>query len=140
MKFYIASKSQEAAREWRDIIVDLGPEHEVGARWLDEEGFGSGPPYDDAERTKYAQQDEDDVYKCDALILRAEPDLARVAGGKHVETGMALILGKPVYVIGERENIFHWHPAVTMFPTFEAFIEYLRNCCAGIQDLGIPPQ
>jgi len=121
MKFYIASKSQLAVLGWRDTIVDLG--HEVTARWLDQEGFGSGPPYDDAERTKYAQQDEDDVYRCNALILRAEPDLKGVKGGKHVETGMALILGKPVFVIGERENIFHWHPAVTIFPTFEAFVE-----------------
>jgi hypothetical protein len=120
MKFYIASKSQEIAREWKHTLAMFN--HKVVARWIDEDGFGSGPPYDDVERAKNAQHDEQDIRQCDALILRAEPDLKRVAGGKHVETGMALILKKQVYVIGQRENIFHWHPLVEVFPSFEEFI------------------
>jgi hypothetical protein len=123
MKFYIASKSQAVAREWKAALE--AEEYTIVARWLDEDGFGSGAPYDDEQRTQNSVKDEEDVRACDALIFRSEPDGSRVAGGKHVETGIAIGLGKPVYAIGPRENIFHWHPLVTMFDTFYDFMAHL---------------
>ncbi|MDP6583783.1 MAG: nucleoside 2-deoxyribosyltransferase [Anaerolineales bacterium] len=125
MKFYIASKSQAAAREWKTALE--AEEYTIVARWLDEDNFGSGPPYDDEERSQNAVKDEEDVRACDALIFRSEPDGGRAAGGKHVETGIAIALGKPVYAIGPKENIFHWHPLVKMFATFEGFMKYLAE-------------
>ena len=35
--------------------------------------------------------------------------------------------GKQVYVTGPKENIFHWHPLVKTFNSFNDFIEYLDN-------------
>jgi len=123
MKFYIASKSQVVAREWKAALE--AEEYTIVARWLDEDGFGSGAPYDDEQRSSNAVKDEEDVRAADALIFRSEPDGTRVAGGKHVETGIAIALGKPVYAIGPKENIFHWHPLVKMFATFGDFMQYL---------------
>jgi hypothetical protein len=41
------------------------------------------------------------------VVLIAEPEGIMVPAGKHIETGMALALGRPVYVIGRSENVFH---------------------------------
>jgi|ETNvirnome_2_130_1030620.scaffolds.fasta_scaffold15274_5 nucleoside 2-deoxyribosyltransferase len=125
MNFYIASKSQAVAREWRSILEAEG--FKVIAGWLDEEDFGKGPPYDAPSRAMNAVLDENDVRKADALILRASPDLEKTKGGRHVETGMAIALCKPVYVVGPRENIFHWHPSVKMFDSFDDLVEYLKG-------------
>jgi nucleoside 2-deoxyribosyltransferase len=47
------------------------------------------------------------------------------SGGRHVETGYAIALGKPVVVVGEPENVFHrLGSACTIVPTWhEAVIE-----------------
>jgi nucleoside 2-deoxyribosyltransferase len=54
-----------------------------------------------------------DIARADALVL---VNLSRVhrsgTGGRHVETGVALTLGKPVVVLGSRENVFHHLGAV----------------------------
>jgi hypothetical protein len=39
------------------------------------------------------------------LILLSEPDGDLTRSGKHVETGMALILGYQVYVIAKRKCV-----------------------------------
>jgi len=123
MSFYIASKSQVVARKWKEILESEG--YDIVARWIDEYDFGSGPPYDDIKRSENAVADEEDIRAADALIFRSEPDGVRVAGGKHVETGIAIALHKQVYVIGPKENIFHWHPLVKIFDTFDDFTKYI---------------
>jgi nucleoside 2-deoxyribosyltransferase len=119
MKFYVATQKQENARPVRDALVAL--RHTCTATWLDLQGYASIPG-DDAQRAKAAVTCEREVKEADVLILIAEPDGERVRGGKHVETGMALALGKRVYVLGKRENVFHWHPAVTVCETLEQLI------------------
>jgi nucleoside 2-deoxyribosyltransferase len=127
MTFYIASQKQENARPVRDALNAAG--HACNASWLDLTGYASIPG-DDAQRTQAALTCEGEVRECDALILVAEPDGERVRGGKHVETGMAIALGKRVYVVngpwftehGKRENVFHWHPLVTVIPDAASLI------------------
>ena len=46
------------------------------------------------------------------LFYSEHPDTATVRGGRHVEFGMALALGKPIFVYGHKENIFHYLPQV----------------------------
>lgn len=99
--------------------------HEVTSRWIiSDKKFHRGPSaYSDEERTRIALMDEEDVRAAtDGLILLAEEPGRFVPGGKHVETGIALALGRPVFVIGHRENIFHWHPRVTVFDSQESFL------------------
>lgn len=42
----------------------------------------------------------------------------------HVEFGYALALEKRMVIIGLRENIFHTHPMVEHYHTFEEFLEH----------------
>ncbi|HOW70460.1 MAG TPA: hypothetical protein PKY77_07660 [Phycisphaerae bacterium] len=114
MKVFIASHSQELASKLRDLILGRG--HECTARWIVEDtrfhaGHGA---YSDEERARLALMDAEDVAAADVLVLIAEEEGRTVPGGKHVETGMALAAGRPVVVWGRRENVFHWHPLVTV--------------------------
>lgn len=68
-------------------------------------------------RRKFAHDDYDDVRGCDLCISFTEPPRSdgRGRGGRHVEFGIALALGKLVWIVGPRENIFHWLPRVSHF-------------------------
>jgi hypothetical protein len=117
MRLYIASKHQDKAAALMAELVADG--HEITARWITlDTKFSNGvESYTDSERRALALMDEEDVRAAvDGLVLIAEPPEINVPGGKHVETGIALALGRPVFVVGRRENIFHWHPSVNIFP------------------------
>src|SRR5256885_1088546 len=111
MNLYIASKHQDKAAALRERLICDG--HTITARWItDDKKFCSGvAAYTDDERIALARMDEEDVRRAsDGLVLIAEPEGVNVPGGKHVETGIAIALGRRVFVLGRRENIFHWHP------------------------------
>jgi hypothetical protein len=104
--------------------------HVVTARWiLSDTKFHQGlRVYSDEEKRQLTLIDEADVKAAtDGLVVIAEVEGKLVPGGKHVETGIALALGRPVYVIGRRENIFHWHPLVRIFADEEAFFKALSH-------------
>lgn len=68
--------------------------------------------------------------RCAEIVvsLTENPDAAQdgaTRGGRHVEFGLALALDKKLVVIGPRENIFHYHPAVIAYPSPKAFFEAL---------------
>lgn len=48
-------------------------------------------------------------------------------GGTHVEFGIALALEKELWVVGPRENIFHFMDEVVVFDTWEATWGELRS-------------
>ena len=127
MKLYIASHSQATASELKHRLEACG--HAVVARWITADlRFGLGvTAYTDDERRALALADEEDVRAADGLILLAEPEGRTVPGGKHVETGIALALGRPVFVVGRRENVFHWHPLVRVVPGVEDLLAVLHE-------------
>ena len=128
MKFFIASHSQIEAKELMLELIKLG--HEITSRWITEDTkfHKSQKAYSDEERMHISLLDEEDVRKAeDGLILISEKTGRNVPGGKHVETGIALGLGRPIYVIGRKENIFHWHPKVKIFKDNQEFIQYLNS-------------
>jgi nucleoside 2-deoxyribosyltransferase len=60
-----------------------------------------------------AEKDWEEILESDALILWTEdPNHQPPRGGRHVEFGIALALGKRLLVLGDRENIFHHLPQV----------------------------
>lgn len=132
MKLYIASHSQPQALALKEVLEALG--HVVVARWIvDDTKFGHGvQAYTDNERRELAVMDEKDVRSADALILLAEAEGQFVPGGKHVETGIAIALQRPVFVVGRRENLFHWHPRVTVVPSAEELVRTLGRAEAGV--------
>ncbi len=78
-------------------------------------------------RTKFAREDFLDVVMCDVLIAFTEaPRSSSSRGGRHVEFGIALGLKKPVWIVGPRENIFHWLEDVRHFHDWESCLEFLK--------------
>lgn len=66
---------------------------------------------------KFATEDIDDVKRADVLIaFTEEPRKTATRGGRHVEFGYALGMGKNVIVVGPLENVFY----ATIFPQMHA--------------------
>ena len=87
------------------------------ARWL----FGKHDVLihsDDDER--FAKEDLEDVRNSDVLVHIAAEGMRTHSGGRHVELGYALALGKHVVHIGQQENIFH--SIVPVFSNVKAFL------------------
>lgn len=118
MKLYIAGHSQDEARAVAKIMSEAG--HTITSRWL-EEDFSKTGQYTDADKESVANIDVEDVKSCDAMVFIASP--RRVAGGKFVEAGIAIGLGKKVHILGHRENILMWHPLTEVYASAEDFVK-----------------
>lgn len=137
MKIYLASRysRREELCKYREELRAQG--HTVEARWLDgkHQLDNAGTPIGDhgeklveegndsknaALRAKFAQDDWDDVMSAEVQINFTEPPRSTAnRGGRHVEYGIALARGIRVIIVGHRENIFHWLPAVEFVETWE---------------------
>ncbi len=135
--FYLAARYTRRLEMcgYREQLQAIG--HKVPARWLDgsHQLDVSGTPIgdmgelliesgDDAKaaalREKFAVEDMADVLSADELIAFTEqPRVSNSRGGRHVELGMALAIGKPVTIVGPRENVFCWLPQVRHFENWE---------------------
>lgn len=79
---------------------------------------------DDEVSAMCAAQDVQDVAASDVLVLIGEaPEAARGRGGRHVEFGIALALGKRIILVGHREHVFHCLPAVEFARTWEDAVD-----------------
>jgi nucleoside 2-deoxyribosyltransferase len=133
MKVYIAARIED--REQAEGIKKELEGHgvEVTAAWIRIEGELKLEEIPDEkvreeERQKRLQMDLDQVKDADALVLYKPLSAHRnTTGGHHVETGYALAFGKPVFLIGTRENIFHWHPLVKEFDTANEVVAALLS-------------
>jgi nucleoside 2-deoxyribosyltransferase len=115
LKVYIAAKFEQQA-EVCDKATEL--EHlgmEVTSRWRFEDGT--------IPLAACAQMDLDDVKDADVLLLLTSG--GKSGGGKHVETGYAIALGKRVIMVGPKENVFHNLPVITIYDRWEQAIDEL---------------
>ena len=148
MKIYLAARysRREELCAYRKQLEAVG--HTVQARWLNGEHqlANDGTPIGEngaalvegtlrsgeqlseheqteraaALRSKFALDDWEDVNAAELVINFTEPPRSKAnRGGRHVEYGIALARGIPVIVVGYRENIFHWLPAVRFVETWE---------------------
>ncbi len=70
------------------------------ARWIDQGA--------DTFSAEWARRDKDDVARADMLVaLNPEAYRRDGTGGRHVEFGLALMVHKPIVLIGTPTNIFH---------------------------------
>ena len=134
MKFYLAGgySVRDELRGYRHFLVGLG--HEVTSRWLDtnwtetnDKGSSAAPP---EYREKYALIDLEDVREADVLIAFAADPYRKSGnnrGGRHVELGIAIGLGKLVVLVGQPENIFHYLPGVVRYDLFDDLYTDLRR-------------
>jgi hypothetical protein len=129
MKIFLSSRYSRRLEmcDVREVLEAKG--HTVTSRWLDtmwretdEHGSASAPP---AHRAEYAVKDLEDVAAAQCLIAFTEPPRSNGRGGRHVELGAALALGKRVVVVGFRENLFCHHPAVEFFDSAQIMLHTL---------------
>jgi len=103
--------------------------HEITSRWH-ATGFKPPHPPDRSQRSgdlaAVAQQDLDDIARAEAVVLFTEYG-RHFAGGRHVEAGFALALGKRLYVAGPRENVFYHLPQVVQTTSWPMLIRLLEQ-------------
>lgn len=101
---------------------------EITSSWLNEQW----PPnttldqVEDSELRSFAVQDCADIQRADVFMLfSSDPKVPTVRGGRHVEMGIALALGKAIWVIGPKENVFHYIPGITHFKTLADLKQFM---------------
>lgn len=103
--------------------------HTITSRWVKPDAdhvlpTGLSLQAEDAERRRFAIEDCDDVRACDWVVsLQGEPRSGG-RGGRHVEFGYGLALGKRMISIGPRETVFHHLDVVQQFDSAEAFLAW----------------
>lgn len=120
MRIYVASHDRWAACHVAEVLERHG--HTVTSRWHSKEFLPTAEIGAD-ERPVIAQEDYNDIAASDALVLIAGPD--RYSGGKFVEAGIAVGLGRRVYVIGRRENMLMWLPSIVAVDSPQELCESL---------------
>jgi hypothetical protein len=134
MFIYLCSRysRRDELRQVRERLQNAG--HTITSEWLDtdwvidaEKEFAAS--HAPAEfREEYAVKDLDNVLACEILIAFTEPSgNGGLRGGRHVEFGAALAWGKKIVVVGQRENIFYFHPRVQFFQTTEEMLASISD-------------
>jgi nucleoside 2-deoxyribosyltransferase len=145
MKIYLAARYSRRLElcEYRSSLEALG--HEVTSRWLNgkhqvdrdglklgalgEEYVESGSDEQAAQlRDFFATEDMQDVRSAELMIAFTEqPRADAFRGGRHVEAGMALAWGIPLWVVGPRENVFYSLSSVAQHEAFADVAEKLGS-------------
>lgn len=115
--------------QYADGLRSIGID--VTSRWINGDHDYRGEQSPSTDRLRFAQEDWDDLLSADTVIsFTEEPGRAagRNRGGRHVEFGVALALGKRCIVVGYRENVFHELPAIEFYPDFDAVLVALLGC------------
>lgn len=139
MRIYLAAAFQRQAemRGKRQELRMMG--HAVTSRWLDQESataFGWGQA-EIAEGSfavqEQARRDIEDITAAQAVFSFTDGDLAR--GGRHVEFGIAIALGKRLWVIGPREHLFHTLGRVAWYETWGELATEMETWAIDMKEL-----
>lgn len=120
IRIYPASKLRHG-KMWRDLC-DRTPTVQFHARWLKHNKIGTPDDPDNAKA--FWLQDVQDIKDADGVFVYAEPE-DRLRGAL-VEAGVAIALGVPVYVIGDRHpdyGTWQHHPTVRKVKTITDAID-----------------
>lgn len=136
MNVYIAgtTSNQEFLRVIKQRIVLLG--HPVSSTWLETAYQYTDKRCTAAHMKKDAPRDLDEIRECDLFIM----DRTRKSWGKDTEMGMALALGKPVWLVGtpKYKNVF-FALAERTFPNWCSVFETLEKSSLGsVETAAIP--
>jgi hypothetical protein len=125
VKIYIASRYGRK-EEMKVVAAKLNAAgHKVASFWIYEihPTDVTMDQVNDAELRETAMADYIELGAADAMLFFAEdPLVVPPRGGRHVEFGIAIGMGKDIYVIGPKENIFHHFRNVKHFKNLEEFI------------------
>lgn len=121
MKIYLAARysRREELCQYREALKSLG--HEVTSRWLNGNHQAENDELDKGAAAElFASEDLDDVIESQLVISFTEtPRTTQSRGGRHVEFGVAIGRGIPVWVVGPRENVFHCLGHVDQFDSWD---------------------
>jgi nucleoside 2-deoxyribosyltransferase len=125
MKAYLASRytRRDELRTYAKLLEQFGVE--ITSRWLDEAEPLQSEMGDHSDEfyVKTAAIDLEDVDAADVLIFFSEdPLVGTKRGGRHFEHGYAYAKKKPIFVIGPKENVFHYSPGVHHYGSLDEFI------------------
>ena len=120
-------------RRYREDLQARGVR--VAARWIDGEDEASLSGPDRAEAIRLLEMDLIDLAQANVVVSFTEDPEHQPEGGsrggRHVEFGMALEARKRLFLVGPRENLFHWTiPDGCVFGTWEAALEEIDFACA----------
>jgi len=128
---YLAARfsRRHEANALANELKDRG--HSITSRWVlphldNVEPIGPSAQAADEARALFAQEDIDDILACDTVVSLMEEPRSNGRGGRHVEFGIGLGLGKRLVIIGPRETVFHHLPAIEHFETTAAYLESLH--------------
>jgi len=136
MKVYIAGQFNSKAQRLLDTALLVKNGIDVTSRWMYETVPHTANVTDlpDAYHAETAMADLEDIDNADALLMFVPtekelvdtPIRAASRGGRHFEMGYAYRAGKPIYIIGPKENVFHFLPLglIRHFDSLEAFVRY----------------
>lgn len=117
-KIYLAAAYNLAA-QMQGYRKDLQAQgHEVTARWID----GMVGPWEDQGKV-----DANDLFIADTVIVFTR--VPSTTGGYHVELGLAIAWGRPIVLVGPKNNVFHYM-ADHQYNTWE---DLLMNVAAGLE-------
>lgn len=128
MKVYLASAygRKEEMREYARQLTEMGIG--VTSTWINEPHAPNAKmsQADASDLQLYAVTDLLDIDDADSFAFFSEdPETSAPRGGRHVEFGYALANNKRVFVVGPKENIFHYLPEVEHFSSWAALLVYL---------------
>jgi nucleoside 2-deoxyribosyltransferase len=130
MKIYIAARfsRRHECNALAHKLKALG--HEITSRWVLPDTdhvipVGVSAQAADDERRRFAMEDMEDLRECDWMVSLMEEPRSNTRGGRHIEFGAALALGKQLTIIGPRETVFHHLDEVEWYPDADAFLSAL---------------
>jgi len=126
LKVYVAAASYRQ-REARNVYRRLARHGlEVTGTWVFKRSLGEVDTF-----PTEAARDLIQIQEADLVLTLTENPRARrpkyTTGGRHVECGYALGKGKPLVVVGPKENVFHYLPNVVQFDIIEDAVVYLED-------------
>lgn len=119
MKIYTAARyaRREEILGYAKKLEDAG--HIVTARWVHGEEEGKS-------QEAIALLDWEDVIKAEMALVFTDPyGSLHKGGGRHTELGMAYALKKHVWIVGEKEQVFHSLPGIKQFKDIDNVISAL---------------
>jgi nucleoside 2-deoxyribosyltransferase len=139
MKVYIAGpfNTKDQRRQDARVLEEYGVI--VTSRWMYETVPHTASIKDlpDAYHAETATADLEDIARADALLMFIPTDKELVdtplrtasRGGRHFEMGYACAKGKPIFVIGPKENVFHFLPDnyIRHFGSLVEFISHMHG-------------
>lgn len=127
---YIAARSQDRNKAIEIAKALSSNGFNVISRWLKDGGLAvHHKELSKEEACRFvANQDLADLKRSDILVAFLPTKFKSMGtGGRHFEFGVAYALNKPIVILGNRGNVFHYLAGVDRVDTTEKLVYYLKS-------------